>query len=299
MQNNILLLPLRGNIIWDSVREISLAKKIINSHPKENVSIYYPCGKIIFDLFQNNKYIKPIYIKELDSFNSIKISKFTKILKLIIVCYKIIWLNKNFSKIIYSWSLVKIRYISAKIIAFFLRANFETQNFEQAKNNYCELFFTEKENSNIKEFTLNNEKPSISICIESTDKNRMWEKKKYIQLIKKLYLDYNIYLIWIDKKYNQEIIDTFWTNIINLVWKLNIRETSLIIKNSKYFIWNDSWLAHIASWVNTNIIIITLTNTIDQNYVYNNKATTKVEILNNPKINNILNIIYEKNTWKI
>ena len=73
-KNNILLLTLRWNIIWDSLREIALAKKLIKKYNSNN--IFYPCWKIIFDLLKNNKYIKPIYIKELNYLSDSNINIF-------------------------------------------------------------------------------------------------------------------------------------------------------------------------------------------------------------------------------
>lgn len=279
-KNKILLLSLRWNIIWDSVREIALAKKIL----KENINseIYYPCWKIIYELLKDNKYLTPVYIKEFDLFNSTKISKFSKVIKLIITIFKIIKLNQNIEKTIYSGSMIKIRYFAAKIISIILKSKFETKNFQYWKTEFNELFFNEKEKNNINKYLIKNNKKNISICIESTDKNRMWNKDNFIKLIENLKENYNIYLLWIDKEYNKEIIQIFWDSIINLVWFLNIRETSLIIKNSYFFIWNDSWLAHIASWVETNIIVITLENTINESEIYNNKEKTKIKIMRKP-----------------
>jgi len=284
-KNNILLLALRWNIIWDSVREISLAKKLLKENP--NSKIIYPCGKIIFELFENNKYLTPIYIKELDNLSKTNISKIKKLFFLIKWFFEIIKNVNNLKTVIYSWSKVKIRQSLTKIISIIKKSNFLELWFENAKWINTELYFSKEKESNIKKYLKNNKKRNISICIESTDINRMWNKTNFKNLIEKLSKTYNIYLLWIDKECNNEIIEYFWDNIINLVWKLNITESSIIIKNSYYFIWNDSWLAHIASWVNTNIIVITLEQTINENMIFNNNNYT-CNILQNPDINNIL-----------
>jgi hypothetical protein len=286
-KNNILILSLRWNIIWDSVREISLAKKIINGNKK--ALIYYPCSKIIYNLLQENKYLIPIYVPELDNISNSNKNIIYKIYKIIIASIKILYNTKKIDVTVYSWSNNILRQFLSKTISLIKLSKYKRFWFEYWMLFNTELFFTEEEENSIKKYLKNNWKKNISICVESTDRKRMWSKNNFIELIEKLEKNYNIYLLWIDKKYNSKIYKHFWNKIINLVWKLDIRESSLIIKNSYFFIWNDSWLAHIASAVNTNIIIITIENTIKKDMIFNQKI--KKEILKNPKKENIINKI--------
>jgi ADP-heptose:LPS heptosyltransferase len=286
-KNNILLLTLRWNIIWDSLREIALAKKLIKEYNSNN--IFYPCWKIIFDLLKNNKYIKPIYIKELNYLSDSNINIFKKIIYLFIAFFKIIYLTKNINLIHYSWQKNILRYNLAKILSFLKKSKFQHYWFEEAKWYIPELNFNINKQDIINEFLIKNNKKNIVINIESQELKRCWSIKNYSQLIKKLGEKYNIYLVWLNEEYNKYIITN--NNVVNLVWKTNILETSIIIENSNLYIWNDSWIAHLSYilWTDT-LIVINKENSTNKNKIFNKKGVT-VKIIESPNIEKIISEI--------
>ena len=188
--------------------------------------------------------------------------------------------------VIYLGNKYLIRNIFAKYYAKINHAKYKKDCFESANGYVPELNFKKEENQKILKYLPKNNKKIIAVNIESKDKKRCWSSKKYLKLIKKLDKKYNIILLGVDPNYNKII--THNTNIISLVGKLNIRESALLIKNSNLYVGNDSGLIHISYALKTPVIMILNYESIKK---YKILAKTKIKLLNNPPIPNVLNQI--------
>lgn len=281
---NIILLTLRWNIIWDSLREIALAKKLLKDFNCNN-KVFYPCWKVVFDLLKDNIYIQPIYIKELNILNQ-NVLIIKKIYYLIIAYFKIFNKVNNIYLVHYSGQKNILRYSLAKLLSLLKKSNFQYYWFEEAKWYIPELNFKVNEEN---KYLIKNNKKNIIINIESQELARCWSNSNYSLLIHQLETKYNIYLVWLDTKYNEIITKN--NKIINLIWKTNIIETAILIKNSDLYIWNDSWIAHLSYivWTDT-LIIINKEKSINKEKIFNEKKVS-VEIIDVPSIEKIISKI--------
>jgi len=277
----IIFLSLRGNIIGDSVREIALAKKYFHDYNLKN-KIIYPCGSIIFELLRNNKYLEPVLIKKFNYLTK-NISKYKKLFYLLKGFSYLLKLKDKYDFVIYLGNKYFIRKVFAKFYAKLCSAKYKKDCFENAKGYYPELFFTKKDENRIKKYLPKNNLKTIAINIESKDHERCWKIEKYFQLIKELTKKYNVILLGLDKKYNSVITSNINKNLINLVGKLNINESALIIKNSTLYLGNDSGLIHIAYSLKTPVITI-LSNIVSITYKKIFNKNTVVKLLKKPPI---------------
>ena len=223
---NILILPLRGNVIGDSIREIALAKKLRKEYKVDH--IYYPTGKVVFNLLKHNRIIdRPLYIRELDMLNRKDISKIKKLFFVLKAIFRIYrqTRKKNIGLVVYTGKKYFIRKILARALALLLNAKFKKKGFEEAIGYNVELEFTKKEEKKIKKYLRGNKRKNIAICVEATEEKRRWNIENYKRLINYLLdKDYNVYLLGIDRKYNKVLINEYKNRIIDVVGKLDIRE---------------------------------------------------------------------------
>jgi ADP-heptose:LPS heptosyltransferase len=286
----ILLLTLRWNIIWDSVRELALVEKILEKH--KDATIVYPCGSTLFLLFQNIKKFEPLLITEFDSLTNPKYNILKKWLFLIkwflSICIKV----KKINTVYYTWQ----EYIIRKLLAYILSVIHLTKLYHRDLSMViwtkytATLQFTNEELVTAKKNIIKNWKKNIALNIESREPARCWAKSNYIKLIKLLENDYNVYLLWMDEKYNEEITNN--CNVINFINKLSIRETALLIKSCDLYLWNDSWIAHIATSVLTDLLmIINKKKSIFIDSIFYEKEKSKVILLEKPSVNMVFNEI--------
>jgi len=116
------------------------------------------------------------------------------------------------------------------------------------------IYIPEYIDKKMKKYMSRARKKNISLSLGANSQHKIWPLKKYVKLINLLQDKINkIYLLGDEK--DKMIADNFEKYVkvetLNLCGKLSIMETAAVIKQSDFFIGNDSGLGHIASAVRT------------------------------------------------
>lgn len=130
---------------------------------------------------------------------------------------------------------------------------------KKAHNIKPKIYIPKEIEENIKSFLPKSKKRIITLGLGSNDNEKIWPTHNYLKLLFLLKKHFDLVVLVGDK--NDDKISAYFEKnakfkILNLSGKLNILETSAVIKNSNFFIGNDSGLGHISSAVETSSFTI-------------------------------------------
>lgn len=267
--NNITVVSIYG--IGNCVLTIPLLKQIKNDLPKCKITYFYTNSSAI-EIIPDKLIDKFIFYSDSNKISS-KFLLSLFIIKTDIIIYTYPFTNNDILEIT---QIIQSKY---RIGYNILKPNYFTHSFKPDSskpewllnlNLYIKLF------NKIK--TINYHKPLIHFDDNKMDNTgikrhgnfitihpgaggipKQWPRKFFIELINKIYSNFNLDIILVGGPEEKEIgeeISRNCPNIINLIGKRKLIETARIIAKSKIFISNDSGLMHVAGAVGTPQIAI-------------------------------------------